>query len=431
LLNKKIFTLRINNKYQKLNFEFFIAKRIYFDKSTGKKISKPIVKIAQIGIILGISIMLISISVAIGFKREIRKKTVGFGSHIQIINYDTNNSYETVPITKNQELLTKIYKNKNINHIQSFATKTAVFKTNENVNGIILKGIDSDFNWKFFKENIIEGDTFKIVANERSKNILISKKTAALLNLTVGDTILTYFIQKPIRFRKFAISGIYETGMEEIDRTFALVDIKQIQKLNKWKKNQISGYELSINDFDKLDDVKQDIQDIIGYDYTKRGGLLKIETIKEKFPMLFDWISLFDTNVWIILILITIVAGFNMVSGLLVIILENTRMIGVLKAMGSNNSSIRKIFLIYSAMVIGRGVFWGNIIGLFLIFIQQYFGIFKLDPQSYYVSTVPAYFTPLYFTYLNIGVIVVTVLMLIVPSFIVSKITPVKAIKFN
>jgi len=177
--------------------------------------------------------------------------------------------------------------------------------------------------------------------------------------------------------------------------------------------------------------IKQKIQDEIGYDYTKEGGLLKIETIKEKFSMLFDWISLFDANVWVILILITIVAGFNMVSGLLVIILENTRMIGVFKAMGGKNSSIRKIFLIYSAMIIGRGVLWGNIIGLAFILIQQYFGIFTLDPQSYYVSTVPAYFTPLYFTYLNLGVIIVTVLMLIVPSFIVSKITPVKAIKFN
>ncbi len=414
-----------------MNFEFFIAKRIYFDKSSGKKISKPIVKIAQIGIILGISIMLISVSVAIGFKSEIRKKTVGFGSHIQIINYDTNNSYETSPIEKDTELVAKISKIPDVKHIQSYATKTAVFKTKENVNGIILKGIDKDFDWDFFKHNIIEGDTFKIDKNKRSKNILISKKTANLLNLTIGDTILTYFIQKPISFRKFAISGIYETGMEELDRTFALVDIKQIQKLNRWESNQISGYELSINDFDKLDETKQKIQDAVGYNYTKQGGLLKIETIKEKFPMLFDWISLFDANVWIILILITIVAGFNMVSGLLVIILENTRMIGVLKAMGSNNSSIRKTFLIYSVMIIGRGVLWGNIIGVSLILLQQYFGIFKLDPQSYYVSVVPAYFTPLYFTYLNIGVIIVTVLMLIVPSFIVSKITPVKAIKFN
>ena len=413
-----------------MNFEFFIAKRLYFDKSTGKKISKPIVKIAQIGIILGISIMLISVSVAIGFKSEIKKKTVGFGSHIQIINYDSNNSYETIPINKDQQLVNKITKIPNVRHVQSYATKTAVFKTKENVNGIVLKGIDIDFNWEFFKQNIVEGDIFTIEKDKRSKNILISKKTASLLDLTVGDTILTYFIQKPIRFRKFAISGIYETGMEELDRIFAIVDIKQIRKLNRWDNNQISGYEISINDFDKLDEIKQDIQDVVGYDYTKQAGLLKIETIKEKFPMLFDWISLFDANVWIILILITIVAGFNMVSGLLVIILENTRMIGVLKALGSNNSSIRKTFLIYSVMIIGRGVFWGNIIGLSLILIQQYFGVFTLDPQSYYVSVVPAYFTPLYFIYLNLGVIFVTVLMLIVPSFIISKITPVKAIKF-
>jgi lipoprotein-releasing system permease protein len=414
-----------------LNFEFFVAKRIFFNKTKGKNISKPIVKIAQAGIILGISIMLISISIAIGFKNEIKKKTIGFGSHIQIINFDTNNSFETIPIVKNEELAQKISKIPGVKHTQVFSTKTAVFKTKDNVNGIILKGIDKDINWDFFKQNIIEGNTFKISDKETSKNILISKKTADLLDLKVNDTILTYFIQKPIRFRKFKISGIYETGMVELDKMFAIVDIKQIQKLNKWGENQISGYEVNIDDFDKLELITQNIQDIIGYDYTKQGGLLKIETIKEKFSMLFDWISLFDTNVWVILILITLVAGFNMVSGLLVIILENTRMIGVFKAMGGKNSSIRKIFLIYSAMIIGRGVLWGNLLGLAFIFIQQTFGIFTLDPESYYVSIVPTYFVPLYFLYLNIGVIIITILMLIIPSYIVSKITPVKAIKFN
>ena len=414
-----------------MNFEFFVAKRIFFNKNKGKNISKPIVKIAQIGIILGISIMLISISVAIGFKNEIKKKTVGFGSHIQIINYDSNNSFETNPIKKNDDLISKITKIEDIKHIQVFATKTAVFRTKTNVNGIILKGVDNNFNWNFFKQNIIKGDTFTIYPHTKSKNIVISKKTANLLDLNVNDTILTYFIQKPIRFRKFIISGIFETGMAELDKMFAIVDIKQIQKLNKWKDNQISGYEINIDNFDKIDIIKQKIQDKIGYDYTKEGGLLKIETIKDKFPMLFDWISLFDTNVWVILILITLVAGFNMVSGLLVIILENTRMIGIFKAMGGKNTSIRKIFLIYSAMIIGRGILWGNILGLGFILIQQQFGIFTLDPESYYINTVPAYFVPLYFLYLNLGVIIITTLMLIIPSYIVSKITPVKAIKFN
>ena len=414
-----------------MNFEYFVAKRIYFDKSNGKKISKPIVKIALVGIVLGISIMLISISVAVGFKNEIKKKTVGFGSHIQVINYDTNNSFETTPITTNKELAENIKNVKGVNHIQVYATKTAIFKTNDNVDGIVLKGIDSEFNWDFFKHNIIEGDAFKVSEDKKSNKILISKKTSKLLDLQTGDTVLAYFIQKPIRFRKFIISGVYETGMVELDKIFAIVDIKHIQKLNKWDANQVSGYEINIDDFDKLDEIKQDVQDVIGYDYTKQGGLLKIETIKEKFSMLFDWISLFDANVWVILTLITLVAGFNMVSGLLVIILENTRMIGIFKAMGSKNASIRKIFLIYSAMIISRGVVLGNIIGLAFILIQQYFGVFTLDPESYYVSTVPVYITPLYFLYLNIGVIVITVIMLIVPSFIVSKITPVKAIKFN
>ncbi len=414
-----------------MNLDFFIAKRIYSDKESKKQLSKPIIKIAQISIALGIVVMLISISVSVGFKNQIKSKTVGFGSHIQVVNYDLNNSYESIPITKNNDLINRIKNIDGVNFVQEYATKAAVFKNNTQVEGIILKGVNSTFNSEFFSKNIISGTVFNINDSVKSNMILISDKTAKSLQIGLGDTILTYFIQKPIRFRKFIVSGIFNTGIPELDKMYAIIDIKHIQKLNKWKKNMISGLEINISSFDDIDNTKQLVQNQVGYGVYRDKQKLRVESIKDVFPMLFEWIGLFDANVWVILILITAVAGFNMVSGLLVIILENTQMIGVLKAMGSKNKNIRNLFLYYSAMLIAKGVLWGNIIGIGLLSIQYYFGFIKLDPESYYVDTVPVEFSVGYFLLLNIATIIVTVAMLIIPSMIVSRITPSKAIRFN
>ena len=414
-----------------MNLDLFIAKRIYSDKDNKKHLSKPIIKIAQISIALGIIVMLISISITVGFKNQIRNKTVGFGSHIQIVNYDLNNSYESIPIKKNDNLILKIRKIKNVKFVQEYATKAAVFKNNKQVEGIILKGINSTFNTSFFSSNIKKGNVFNINDTIKSNKILISEKTSKSLKVNLGDTILTYFIQKPIRFRKFIVSGIFSTGIPELDKMYAIIDIKHIQKLNKWNDDMISGYEINISNFDDIDITKKLVENTIGYGVYKNKQKLRVESIKDVFPMLFDWINLFDANVWVILILITIVAGFNMVSGLLVIILENTQMIGVLKAMGSKNKNIRNLFLYYSSILIIKGVLWGNIIGLVLLFIQYYFGFVKLDPDSYYVDTVPVEFSIWYFLLLNIATIITTIVMLIIPSMIISRITPAKAIRFN
>ena len=414
-----------------MNLDYFIAKRIYSDKESKKQLSKPIIKIAQISIALGIVVMLISISVTVGFKNQMKNKTVGFGSHIQIVNYDLNNSYESIPITKNYDLINRIKNIEGVKFIQEYATKAAVFKNNKQVEGIILKGVNSTFNSDFFTKNILKGSVFDINDSVKSNQILISEKTAKSLQIDLGDTILTYFIQKPIRFRKFIVSGIFNTGIPELDKMYAIIDIKHIQKLNKWEKNMISGLEINISNFDDIDKTKQLVQNEVGYGVYKDKQKLRVESIKDVFPMLFEWIGLFDANVWVILILITAVAGFNMVSGLLVIILENTQMIGVLKTMGSKNRNIRNLFLYYSAMLIIKGIIWGNIIGIGLLSIQYYFGLIKLDPESYYVDTVPVEFSIGYFSLLNIATIIVTVAMLIIPSMIVSRITPSKAIRFN
>jgi len=414
-----------------LNIELFIAKRLIWDKEKKKNISNPIVTIAIIGITLGLTIMIISVAIVTGFKNEIRNKVIGFGSHIQIINYDTKTSYEKIPIKKNQTFYPGIDTIKGIKHIQVFATKAGIMKTNIDIQGIVLKGIGSDFDWTFFNNNIIDGKNFIVNDTLRTNKVLISKYIASLLKLKVGDDFAMYFVQDPPRIRRFTIEGIYDTSLEELDKIFILGDIAHIQKLNNWSENEISGFEILINDFKDLDKMTQIVYDIIGYRFNENGSILRIINIKNKYPQIFDWMELQDMNVWIILILMLLVTGFNMVSGLLILILERTNMIGILKAMGTNNWSIRKIFLFQSGFLIGKGLFWGNLIGITLCLLQYYFGIFKLEPASYYVTTVPINLKFFLIVLLNIGTLIITILMLILPSYIISKISPAKTIKFN
>ena len=414
-----------------MNTELFIAKRLIWDKEKKKNISNPIVTIAIIGITLGLTIMIISVAIVTGFKNEIRNKVIGFGSHIQIINYDTKTSYEKIPIKKNQTFYPGIDTIKGIKHIQVFATKAGIMKTNIDIQGIVLKGIGSDFDWTFFNNNIIDGKNFIVNDTLRTNKVLISKYIASLLKLKVGDDFAMYFVQDPPRIRRFTIEGIYDTSLEELDKIFILGDIAHIQKLNNWSENEISGFEILINDFKDLDKMTQIVYDIIGYRFNENGSILRIINIKNKYPQIFDWMELQDMNVWIILILMLLVTGFNMVSGLLILILERTNMIGILKAMGTNNWSIRKIFLFQSGFLIGKGLFWGNLIGITLCLLQYYFGIFKLEPASYYVTTVPINLKFFLIVLLNIGTLIITILMLILPSYIISKISPAKTIKFN
>jgi len=414
-----------------LNIELFIAKRIFSDKLTKKRISKPIVGIAVFGIALGLAVMILSVAIMIGFKTEISNKVIGFGSHIQIVNYDSNRSFETIPIDKNHKLFSDIDNLKGVKHIQQFATKAGIIKTKTDIQGIVLKGIGNEFDWSFFKEYLIKGEVFQINDSIKSNNILISKYISSTLKLNVGDKIAIYFIQQPPRIRIFKISGIYETSLAEFDEKFALIDIAHIQKLNNWSKNQISGYEIQLENFNNLDAINTEIQDIVNFYLTPNGSHLKTLSIKEKYPQMFDWLNLIDLNVWVLLSLILMVAGFNMVSGLLILILERTNMIGILKALGSNNWSIRKIFIYQSTFLISKGLFWGNIFGLLICFIQYKFHLISLDPESYYLDAVPISINIIHILALNFGTLFITVFMLIVPSYIISKISPEKTIKYS
>ncbi len=414
-----------------MSWEFFTAKKIIFQRVNETRISRPIINIAVVGIALGMAVMILSVAIVTGFKDTIRQKVVGFGSHIEITNYDDNNSFESIPIPKNQSFYPGIEKSPEITHIQVFATKAGIIKTDKDFQGIVLKGVDKDYDWHFIKKNLVAGKVIQINDSEKNNGILISKKIADLLHLKLGDKMVIYFIEDPPRIRKFLIKGIYNTGLEEFDKLFAFVDIKHIQKLNNWTKNQVGGFEISIDNFDHLDDAYKQVFLMAGNSFLPDGSRLKVQTILDKYPYIFDWIELFNTNVYVIIILLLMVAGINMSSGILILILERTNLIGTLKALGATNGSVARIFLQVGSIMVGKGLLYGNILGVILCFLQQYFKLVKLDPESYYVSYVPIHLNFIHILLLNVGSLVFTSLVLILPTLIIARIKPSKAIKFN
>ena len=414
-----------------MNTELFIARRLVSDKENRKSISRSIVRIAVFGISLGLTVMIIAVSVVTGFKEEIRNKVIGFGAHIQIINFDSNLSFETNPVSEDQDFYPHLDTLEGIEHIQVYATKAGIIKTGDNIEGVVLKGVSTDFNWSFFNKNIMEGTTLSLTDTATSNDILISKYTARRLELKAGDDIAMYFVQDPPRMRRLTIKGIYETSLEEFDRTFAIADIRHIQKLNNWEDDMVSGFEVFISDFDELPQMTALVREKAGFLFTEDGDKLRVINILDKYPQIFDWLELQNINVVVILALMLLVAGFNMVSGLLILILERTNMIGILKALGSNNFSIRKIFLYQSSFLIMRGLFWGNLIGIGLAFLQDQFKFIKLDQASYYIAYAPINLSFTNLLLLNTGTLIITVLMLLIPSMMISRISPEKSIKFN
>jgi len=413
-----------------VSLEFFIAKRIHFQQGK-KNVSRPAVRIATIGIALGLAVMIIAIAVVIGFKEQIRNKTIGFGGHIQITNFDNNNTYEMNPIKADNALIKKISAIDGVKHIQRFATKPGIIKTDSEFQGIVIKGIDKGFDWKFFKSNLVEGRIINVSGNSPTNEVVISKYLTNLLGLKLGDSFYTYFIQDRVRARKFKIVGIYSTNFIEYDKLFLLADMRQVQALNDWSPDSFSGLEVLITDFNRLDEVGDAVYGATANRFNKEGAAFSTQTIKQLNPQIFSWLDLLDMNVWVILILMLAVAGFNMISGLLILILERTNMIGILKSVGATNWSVRKIFLYHSFFLIGKGMLWGNVIGLSLCAIQYFTGAVPLDPEAYYVATVPVTFNWLYIILLNVGTLAASLLMMIGPSYLITKIDPAKIIRYE
>lgn len=417
-----------------MNTELFIAKRIFSSGEKSHKLSQRIINLALLGIALGLTVMILSVAIVTGFKKEVTNKVVGFSSHLQIVNFDTNQSYATEPIDEDQPFYDELVQTNGIRHVQAFATKPGLIKTDDEVQAINLKGVSTDFDWKFFKTNLIEGEILNVDDSIPSKGIWISKQIASMLQLKLGDEILMFFINEKERFprnRKFTIEGIFQTGLEEFDKMFALVDIRHVQKLNNWEDNEISGFEIMLDDIETIDMHEMIVRNMVVNHMVENGPVLKVVNILAKFPQIFDWLQLLDMNVLVILSLMLVVAGFNMVSGLLVIMLERTRMIGILKSLGQPDWSIRKVFLYLSAMLISRALLWGNLVGIAICVIQQHFHIIKLDPATYYTTSVPINFSILHLFLLNIGTVAFTILMLIVPTYFIAKISPEKTIRFD
>lgn len=413
-----------------MNLEYFIAKRLITGKEHKISISAPIIKIAIAAIALGLVMMLIAIATGVGLKYKIREKVTAFNGHVQIYNYDNNNSeVSVVPVSKNQEFYPNFDSVEGIVHVQAVATKAGIIRTAETFEGVIAKGVGDDYNWEALKEYLVAGElpNYKDTLNS---DILMSKLMANRLNLNVGDSFFTFFLKNQDantlpNQRKFIVKGIYDSGFEEIDELFIFIDIRHIQRMNKWADNQVGNFEIFLESFEAIDEKSKLI-------YSKTLSDLDTKTLKDKYRNIFEWIGLFDFNIVLIIGILIVVCGFNMITALLVLILERTPMIGILKALGSNNWSIRKVFLYNAAYLIGVGLFWGNVIGLGLIYIQEVFKPFKFpNPKEYYIEYIPVYMDVTTVLILNIGVMVLCVLMLLVPSYIITKITPVKAIRFE
>lgn len=412
-------------------FESFIAKRIRFDKTDGKRVSRPAIRIAVAGIALGLAVMILSIAIVVGFQNEVSDKVVGFGSHIQITNFDSNNSYEPHPISITDTFLTEIKNIPEVQHVSRFATKPGILKTDNDFQGIVLKGIDDTYSWEFLQKNMVEGNRPELLPDETSTQVVISHYLANKMHLGLDDSFLVYFVQDNVRVRKFTVTGIYRTDFSEYDEFFVLADIRQIRHLNAWEDDLVGGVEILLKNFEQLDAATEAMYEQFGYRQDRLGNTYYIRSIKDLNPMIFSWLDLLDMNVIIILLLMLAVAGFTMISGLLIIILERANMIGILKAMGADNTSIRKIFLQIACRLILKGLLWGNVIALLICVLQLQFGFLHLDPETYYLSNVPIHLSAWSILLLNLCTLLVAMAMLIVPSYIVAKIAPAKTIRFE
>jgi len=405
-----------------LNFELFFARKII--KGSKNSFSKPIIRISIVAISLGIAMMTLSLAIVEGFQKEIEKKVIGFGAHIQVTNYESKGLLESKAISTNRDFYHQIDSIDGISHVQVYAHKGAILKTDDQNYGAVIKGISSDFDWSFFKQYIKEGDILKIADSSRSNELLISENIAQKLQVGINDEILVYFVQQPPRLRKLKISGIYNTGLGEMDDRMVFTDIRHLQKINGWEDHQVGGFEILIKDLKDLDRMTEAIYQNIDYDLTAHS-------IRETRMDIFNWLELQDINVVIIITLLILVCGIDMISALLILILERTQMIGILKAIGAQNASIRKIFLYNAAYLILMGLFFGNLIGLGAAYAQLEFGFLKLPQEAYFIDTVPIAIDFGKLLLLNIGTLVLCLLMLLIPSNLVAKISPVKSIRFD
>lgn len=416
-----------------MNWKLFIARRIYKSNEGGKEVSKPAVRIAMVGIAIGLAVMIISVAVVIGFKHQVREKVAGLGSDIFVTSMEAAQSYQATPIGCNDSLVVRLYEIPHISHIQRYATKPGMIMTKQDFQGMVLKGIGQEYDISYLKNHIIEGTIPAFTDSVASNRVLVSKVMADKLSLKVGDKLDTYYLENNIRARRMTVCGIYQTNFSAFDGLFLVTDIYTVAKLNNWdRSDRVSGMEISVSDREQVENVRDALCEVLEKQTGRYDGDgYYSRTVEEVYPQIFAWLDLLDVNVWVILILMTGVAGFTMISGLLIIILERTNMIGILKALGADNTSIRKVFLSFSVFLIGRGMLAGNIVALLVCVLQGCFHVIKLDPATYYLDSVPVEISVWLWLLLNVCTLVIAVLMLIGPSYLVSRIHPARSMRYD
>lgn len=413
-----------------MRYERFIAQHFHqADLRKGKSMSKPAVKVATFGIAVGLAVMLLAVSVVVGFKHEVRNQVIGFGSHIQLTANEFEQTYEHTPILLDEGDIARLQQTEYITRVQPVVTKSGIIKTDDSFRGVVLKGVDENYDWKFFHRNMVEGDT--LCPADTVQYAVISQSTADLLQLHVGDDFITYFVDNHVRARKFVVKGIYRTSFSEYDDLYLFTSAEPLRQLLGWENNEVSTYEILIDNFSHINAATDHVYAQFGNRFDNNGPLYAIQNICQQTPIIFDWLAMLDANAVIILILMLLVAGFNMISGLLILILERTNDIGLLKALGAANWPLRKVFLYHAAYLVGKGMLWGNIVGIGLIALQYTTHLIPLDAAIYYVDYVPVSFNILHILLLNVGTALASIAMMLLPSHIITKISPVKAMRFE
>ncbi|MBR1548287.1 MAG: ABC transporter permease [Prevotella sp.] len=415
-----------------MGLPLFIASRIYGKDGSEQNVSRPAITIATLGVAIGLAVMIITVSVVFGFKHTIRDKVVGFGSHIQIENLLSQQTPTPAPIAIGDSLTRVLKSVDGVTLVQKFAMTQGILKTDKDFLGVLIKGVDSTYNTHFLDANTKAGRLPEFGKTEGQQQIMISQMMADKLMLNVGDRVWAYFIANDdVRVRRFTVTGIYETNMAQFDQTLCFTDIRLPIKINGWEADQCSGAELLVSDFDRIADIDAQVVSHIGRTSDMYGAVYTSKTIYEAYPQVFSWLSLLDINVWIIMVLMVCVAGFTMISGLLIIILERTQMIGILKALGMQNMAVRRTFLWFATFIIGRGLILGNVIGIGAVLLQMRFGIVRLDPASYYVETAPMELSIPIIVALNIATLLISVAVLVLPSMLISHIHPARSMKYE
>lgn len=414
-----------------MNWKLFLARRMYKDNKGGKEVSKPAIHIAVAGITIGLAVMIVVVAVVIGFKHQVRDKVIGLGADILVTSLDDVQSYQATPVVGNDSLINLLRAVPAVSGVQRYSTKPGMIMTADNFQGMVLKGIGQEYDLSFLKAHLQEGAIPAFVDSASRGEVLVSRTVADRLLLHVGDQLYTYYLENKIRTRRLTVAGIYQTNFSAYDDLFLITDLYTVNRLNNWKQGQVGGLEISVSDYGKLEEVNDRFRALLEGKTDSYGNLYYSRTVEEAFPQIFAWLDLLNINVWVILILMVGIAGFTMISGLLIIILERANMIGVLKALGADNAAVRKIFLSFSVFLIAKGMCWGNVIGLSICLFQYFFQFVKLDPATYYVDFVPIELNWGICLLLNVCTLVVSVSMLVGPSYLVSRIHPAKAVRFE